>query len=79
MACHAAYLLSRTCWCSRLPAGPPLYIQRCEVQPFTLTLHYRPHRVDLAALSRWGAFRRVVWRAVVLWYGGLVGGAQAMD
>lgn len=36
----------------RLPAGPLLYIQRCEVQPFTLTLHYRPHHVDLAALTR---------------------------
>lgn len=37
---------------SRMCTGPSLYIQRCEVQPFTLTLHYRPHRVDLAALSR---------------------------
>lgn len=37
---------------SHMCAGNSLYIQRCEVQPFTLTLHYRPHRVDLAALSR---------------------------
>ncbi|KAL4447967.1 hypothetical protein ABPG75_005186 [Micractinium tetrahymenae] len=27
------------------------FFQRCEVQPFMLTINYRPHRVDLAALS----------------------------
>lgn len=35
-----------------LPAGPEPFFQRCEVQPFVLTINYRPHRVDLAALSR---------------------------
>lgn len=35
-------------------SGEP-FVQRCEVQPFTLTINYHPHRVDLAALRRWVA------------------------
>jgi len=40
--------------CIPVPAGLEFFIQRCEVQPFTLTINYRPHHVDLAALSRYG-------------------------
>ena len=33
-------------------SGLGLFFQRCEVQPCTLTINYRPRRVDLAALTR---------------------------
>lgn len=51
--------------------GPELFFQRCEVQPFTLTINYRPHRIDLAALSRCGWFGWVegnyTWERSCLW------------
>lgn len=30
------------------------FIQRCEVQPFTVTIDYKPQRVDITALRRCG-------------------------
>lgn len=33
--------------------GTGIFVQRCEVEPFTISIDYRPEGIDLAALRRW--------------------------
>ena len=62
-------------------SGPPGgFIQRCEVQPFSVTIDYQPHSIDIAALRRCVlcmlcmlCVLRMAWAGVV---NGCRGGAQ---
>ena len=60
-ACVRRAACARRCPTGCAPARPgclraatDVYIQRCEIHPFVVTVDYRPRRVDVAALRRCG-------------------------